>query len=93
MLLVFLRTLGERSLQHDKDLYICFIDYEKAFNRVNWYKLMATLSVDWLARQTTDVQVVYESVGCHKNKQPPSTLMHVSWAEELDRAAHCLHPL
>ena len=31
-----LRTLGERSLQHNKDLYgTCFIDYEKAFDRVN----------------------------------------------------------
>ena len=30
-----LRTLGERSLQHNTDLYICFIDYEKAFDRVN----------------------------------------------------------
>jgi len=28
-----LRTLGERSLQHNKDLYVCFIDYEKAFDR------------------------------------------------------------
>jgi len=27
-----LRALGERSLQHNKDLYICFIDYEKAFD-------------------------------------------------------------
>ena len=54
MLLVFLRTLGERSLQHDKDLYICFIDYEKAFDRVSWYKLMRALvrlGVDWRDRR------------------------------------------
>ena len=30
-----LRTLGERSLQHNKDLYICFTDYEEAFDRVS----------------------------------------------------------
>lgn len=38
-----LRTLGERGLQHGKDTYICFVDYEKAFDRVNWCKLMRTL--------------------------------------------------
>jgi len=38
-----LRCLGERSLEHGKDLYICFVDYEKAFDRVNWLKLMEVL--------------------------------------------------
>jgi hypothetical protein len=38
-----LRTLGERSLQHGKDIFVCFVDYEKAFDRVNWSKLMKIL--------------------------------------------------
>ena len=38
-----LRTLGERSLQHDKDVYVCYVDYEKAFDRVQWNKLMRVL--------------------------------------------------
>jgi Reverse transcriptase (RNA-dependent DNA polymerase) len=38
-----LRCLGERSLEHGKDLYVCFVDYEKAFDRVNWIKLMEVL--------------------------------------------------
>ena len=29
-----LRVLGERSLQHGRDLYVCFNDYEKAFDTV-----------------------------------------------------------
>jgi len=61
MLLVFLRTLGERSLQHDKDLYICFIDYEKAFDRVNCYTLMKVLvklGVDWRDRRL--IQAIQE---------------------------------
>jgi len=34
--------LGERSLWH-KDLFVCFVYYEKAFERVNWCKLLETL--------------------------------------------------
>ena len=45
-----LRSLAERSLQHNKDVDICFIDYKKAFDRVYWYQLMRALvrlHVDW----------------------------------------------
>jgi Reverse transcriptase (RNA-dependent DNA polymerase) len=35
--------LGERSLKHSKDLYKSFVDFEKAFNRVNWPKLKEVL--------------------------------------------------
>ena len=38
-----MRILSERCIQHDQDLYICFLDYEKAFDRVN--RLMEVLSV------------------------------------------------
>ena len=49
-----LRTLCERSLEHGKDVYICFVDFEKAFDRVNWVKLMQILKsihVDWRDRR------------------------------------------
>jgi len=48
-----LRVLGERSLQRGKDLCICFVDYEKAFDRVDWRKMMWMLKdigVDWRDR-------------------------------------------
>ena len=35
--------MGERRLQHGKDIFVCFVDYEKAFDRVNWSKLMKIL--------------------------------------------------
>ena len=30
-----LRTICERTLEVNQDVYICFIDYKKAFDRVN----------------------------------------------------------
>jgi len=38
-----MRCLSERSMEFNQDLYVCFIDYEKAFDRVNWRKLMEIL--------------------------------------------------
>ncbi len=38
-----LRVLNERSIQHGLDVYICFVDYEKAFDRVVWKKLLRAL--------------------------------------------------
>ena len=31
-----MRMLHERSLEHDNELFICFVDFEKAFDRVQW---------------------------------------------------------
>ena len=28
------------NLRMDEELYVCFIDWQKAFDRVNWTKLM-----------------------------------------------------
>jgi len=30
-----MRMLCERSMEHGNDVHICFIDFEKAFDRVN----------------------------------------------------------
>ena len=30
-----MRVLCERSLEHGNDVYICFVDFEKAFDTVN----------------------------------------------------------
>ena len=31
--------LCERSLEHGNDVYVCFVEFEKAFDRVNWVKM------------------------------------------------------
>jgi len=49
-----MRTLCERSLEHDNDVFICFVDFEKAFDRVDWLKMLnilKELGVDWRDRR------------------------------------------
>lgn len=38
-----LRTLGERMIEKKKDLFVCYIDYTKAFDRVNHTKLITIM--------------------------------------------------
>lgn len=49
-----IRMLCERSIENDNQVYICFVDFEKAFDRVNWEKMMEVLKfiqVDWRDRR------------------------------------------
>lgn len=49
-----MRMLYERSLDYGNDLYICYVDFEKAFDRVRWVKMMQILKelkVDWKDRR------------------------------------------
>jgi len=46
--------LYERNLEYTNKVYVCYIDYEKAFNCVDWTKLMTILQnigVDWRDRK------------------------------------------
>ena len=45
-----LRIISERTLEIDEELSICFKDWQKAFDRVKWTKLMQILKetgIDW----------------------------------------------
>ena len=49
-----IRIIGERYKEIDKDVYAVFVDLEKAFDRVDWEKLMRILKkigVDWKERR------------------------------------------
>jgi hypothetical protein len=46
--------LSERNVEHGKDVFVSFVDFEKAFDRVNWVKMMKaleSLKVDWRDRR------------------------------------------
>src|SRR6218665_2539867 len=49
-----LRVLTERIIQNGQDVYICFVDYEKVFDRVEWRRLLHALrpmGIDWRDRR------------------------------------------
>jgi hypothetical protein len=48
-----LRIISEQTLEIDIELCVCFIDWQKAFDRVNWTKLMHIVKgagIDWHER-------------------------------------------
>jgi hypothetical protein len=57
-----MRVLAERSIEHGNDVYVCFVDFEKAFDRVNWIKMMEILKdiqIDWRDRRLiSDLQYI-----------------------------------
>src|SRR6476661_1618397 len=48
-----MRMICERSLEFGNNVYICFVDFEKAFDRVNWEKMkvLQSIGVDWMDRR------------------------------------------
>ena len=52
--MAIMRIMAERNIEHNQKVYVCFVDYEKAFDRVDWKKLMEilkSLGVDWKERR------------------------------------------
>jgi hypothetical protein len=49
-----LRIISDRNLVIDEELCACFVDWQKAFDSVNWTKLMQILrgtSIEWRERR------------------------------------------
>jgi len=49
-----LRIISEQTLEMDEELNVCFIDWQEAFDRVKWTKLMQILKetgIDWRERR------------------------------------------
>jgi hypothetical protein len=57
--------ISEQTLKIDEKLSVCFIDWQKAFYRVNWTKLMQTLKetgIDWRERRLISNLYMAQSV-------------------------------
>jgi hypothetical protein len=66
-----LRIISERTLDIDKKLCACFIDWQKAFDRVNWTKLMQILKgiwIDWRERRLISKLYMEQSVKVRLDK-------------------------
>ena len=49
-----MRAICERSLEHGNEVFIYFVDFEKAFDRIDWVKMVKILKkigVDWRDRR------------------------------------------
>ena len=65
-----LRIISERTLEIDAELCVCFIDWQKAFDRVNWTKLMQILKetgIDWRERRFISNLYMAQSVKVRLN--------------------------
>jgi len=65
-----LRIISERTLEIDEELSVCFLDWQKAFDRVNWTKLMQILKeigIDWRERLISNLYMA-QSVKVRLNR-------------------------
>ena len=51
-----LRMIAERAVQVHQDLFLCFTDYKKAFDRVDHSKLMELL--DFINTDDKDMRII-----------------------------------
>jgi hypothetical protein len=65
-----LRIISERTLEIDEELRVCFTDWQKVFDRVNWTKLMQILKengIDWRERRLISNLYMAQSVKVRMN--------------------------
>ena len=66
-----LRIISERTFEIDEELCVCSIDWQKAFDRINWTKLMQILkgtSIDWRERRLISNLYMARSVKVRLNR-------------------------
>jgi hypothetical protein len=66
-----LRIIAERTLDIDVELCVYFIDWQKAFGRVKWTKLMQILKgtgIDWRERRLISNVYMAQNVKIRLNR-------------------------
>jgi retron-type reverse transcriptase len=67
-----LRIISERTLEIDEELRVCFIDWQKVFDRVSWTKLMQILKeigIDWRERRLLSNLYMAQRVKVRLNRE------------------------
>jgi hypothetical protein len=66
------RLISKRTLEIDEELILCFMDWQKAFDRVNWTKLMQILKArgfDWRERRLISNLYMAQGVKVRLNRR------------------------
>jgi len=66
-----LRVISEQTSEIDEEISVCFIDWQKAFDRVNWTKLMQILKktgIHWRERRLISNLYMAQSVKVRLNR-------------------------
>ena len=66
-----LRIISEQTLEIDEELCVCFTDWQKVFDRVNWTKLIHILKgtgIDWCERRLISNFYMAQSVKVRLNR-------------------------
>jgi hypothetical protein len=66
-----LRIISEQTLEVDVEMRVCFIDWQKPFDRVNWTKLMRNLKgtgIYWPERRLISNLYMAQSVKVRLNR-------------------------
>jgi len=66
-----LRIISQRTFEIDEELCVCLMDWQKAFDRVNWTKLMQILKgigIDWRERRLIGNLYMAQSVKVWLNR-------------------------
>ena len=82
-----MRIIAERTLEMDEEL--CFIDWQKAFDRANWTNLMQILNgtgIDWRERRLINKLYIDQRV---KVRLERGEIEVCRLEEELDKDAVC----
>jgi len=59
-------VMCQSSLENNSKVHVCYVDFEKAFERINWVKLVAILAdigLDWRVRNLTKALYIKQKVG------------------------------
>ena len=84
-----MKIICDRSLENDQEVNICFVDFEKAFDRIRWDKLMEILKkigVDWRERRLIK-ELYMRQVAAVRTNEGETDLIEI--ARGTIKVAHC----